>query len=296
MAQFIGYLIRNHLGKRSQVVLRPKRSLAVAATVALLVATVAPTWAAAAEPDTEGEGTASPGLENPHFEPGGEETALESLPGAPEADETDEVGEAPPIETEPAQEPELTEPAPSAEEAAQPVAPEPEPLPPSTEPPPPATPEYTPAAPEYVAPSPPSTPVENDPIVAPPSASEPPPRAEASPQPGPEATAPEAVSEAPPAVLPSSEPEAPAQEAPPPARAPAAVAGSGGVSPPLRGRSAYTVRPGDCLWSIAEALLPGTAGNDEMAAEVARLWRHNAERIGTGDPNVILAGTQLALG
>lgn len=295
MARIIGYLvpITSAPGRG----LRPKRALAVVAITALLVATVAPCWAAAAEPDSEGEGSAAPGLEDPHFEPGGDETALESLPGAPEADETDEAGEAPPIETEPAQETELTEPPPSPEESAPPVAAEPEPLPPPIETPAPVTPEYTPAAPEYEPPSQPSTPVENDPIVAPPGASGPPPKPEGSPpQPEPEATAPEAVAEAPPAAVPSSEPESPAPEAPPPAPAPAAVAGSGGVSPPLRGRSSYTVRPGDCLWSIAEALLPGAAGNEEIAAEVARLWRLNAERIGTGDPNVILAGTQLALG
>lgn len=270
MAQFIGYLLS-------------KRTLAVVGIIALLTATAAPSWAAAAEPDTEGEGAAPPGLENPHFEPGGEEAALESLPGIAESGASGEEVEGPPIETEPAQEPEVTEPAPSPEEPAPPVAAQPEPLAPPTEAPPPATPEYTPAAPEYVAPSAPSTPVENDPIVAPPSGSEPPPRV--APQPGPEAIAPEAIADAPPAVVPSSEPEAPAQEAPPAAPAPAVVDGS-----------SYTVRPGDCLWSIAEALLPSGAGNEEIAAEVARLWRTNADRIGTGDPNVILAGTVLKLG
>jgi Tfp pilus assembly protein FimV len=98
----------------------------------------------------------------------------------------------------------------------------------------------------------------------------------------------------PPAVAPRGEPEPPVQEAPP--RTPATVAGSDGAGPPLRGRSSYTVRPGDCLWSIAEAVLPSGAGNEEIGAEVARLWHLNADRIGTGDPNVILAGTRLALG
>jgi LysM domain len=290
MARLVGYLIPIPPVRGRALV--GKRALAVATIAVLLVGTVAPSWAAAAaEVDTEGEGTALPGLENPHFDPGGEEAALEVLPGssAPAV----EASEGAPIETEPAQEPELPEPAPAAEEAVPPVV-VPEAGPPPAEAPAPVPPEYTPAAPEYTPPAPSSAAVENEPIVAPPSASEPPPRAEAPPQPEPEATAPEAVAEAPPVVVPGSESEAPAQEAPP--QAPTAVPGSGGVSPPLRDRSSYTVRRGDCLWSIAEALLPSGAGNEEIAAEVARLWHLNADRIGTGDPNVILAGTQLALG
>jgi hypothetical protein len=291
MARFNGFLIPIP-GLRHDP-RRPKRALAIAAIVALLTATVAPTWAVAAEADSEGEGTAPPGLENPHFEPGGEETALESLHDAAESEGGAEVGEGPPIETEPPRESELPEPAPSAAEAVPPVVAEPEPPPPPAEAPSPATPEYAPAAPEYVAPVSSSAPVENEPIVAPPSSAGQPPQAEGrSSQPEPEAAPLEAVAEVPSAAVPSSE-----QEAPPPA--PAAVTpspGSGGVSPPLRGRSSYAVRPGDCLWSIAEALLPGGASNEEIAAEVSRLWRLNAEQIGTGDPNVILAGTLLALG
>ena len=60
--------------------------------------------------------------------------------------------------------------------------------------------------------------------------------------------------------------------------------------PPL-----HTVRAGDCLWSIAERLLPAGAGIAEIEAEVQRLWRLNAARIGTGDPNLIYAGTELVL-
>jgi hypothetical protein len=55
------------------------------------------------------------------------------------------------------------------------------------------------------------------------------------------------------------------------------------------------VRPGDCLWHIAAALLPGEAGTQAVAREVERLWRLNENRIGTGDPNLIYAGTTLAL-
>jgi hypothetical protein len=288
MARIIGYLnpaLRRQYGAKGPAT----RILAVTSIVTLLVASLAPAWAVAAEPDTEGEGTSPPGLENPHFEPGGEEAALETLPGAIESGSIPETVEGPPIETEPAQEPELPEPAPSAE-AAPPVEPEPAPLPPPTEAPAPATPEYTPAGPEYVAPAASAAPVENEPIVAPPSASKSPPKAEPPPQPEPAAVAPEAVAEVSPPATPSSK-----QQAPLPAPPPATVAGSGGVSAPLVGRSSYTVRPGDCLWSVAEAVLPSGAGNDEIAAEVARLWRMNAGRIGSGDPNVILIGTELRL-
>ena len=61
------------------------------------------------------------------------------------------------------------------------------------------------------------------------------------------------------------------------------------------GRTSYTVHPGDCLWSIAAALLPPGADEAQVAAEVARLWHLNAGRIGTGDPNLILVGTVLRL-
>lgn len=296
MVRIIGNL--NRVSRRQTGARRPTmRKLAVMAILMLLVGALAPTWALAAEPDSEGEGSAPAGLEDPHFEPGGEEAALEVLPGPAESGGSDVEVEDPPIETEPPQEPELPESAPSAEEVVPPVGSEPEPPPPPAEAPAPATPEYAPAVPEYVAPSPSSTaPVENEPIVAP-SGSEPAPKTEAPPPvPQSSAGAPEAVVESPsPSVVPSEEQEAPPAGAPPPAPAPAAGAGSGGVSPPLRGRSSYTVRAGDCLWSIAEAVLPSGAGNDEIAAEVARLWRLNANRIGSGDPNVILIGTELRL-
>jgi hypothetical protein len=40
---------------------------------------------------------------------------------------------------------------------------------------------------------------------------------------------------------------------------------------------------------------PQARGVAEVEAEVARLWRLNAARIGTGDPNLIYAGTALRL-
>jgi Tfp pilus assembly protein FimV len=77
-----------------------------------------------------------------------------------------------------------------------------------------------------------------------------------------------------------------------PATPPAGVAEAPGT---LQGHRLHTVRPGESLWSIATALLPPGAGNAEIAAEVQRLWQLNADRIGTGDPNLILVGTVLRL-
>jgi Tfp pilus assembly protein FimV len=55
------------------------------------------------------------------------------------------------------------------------------------------------------------------------------------------------------------------------------------------------VEPGECLWTIAERQLGGGASDASVAAVVDELWRLNAERIGTGDPNLIHAGQTLKL-
>jgi hypothetical protein len=58
--------------------------------------------------------------------------------------------------------------------------------------------------------------------------------------------------------------------------------------------SSHVVQPGQSLWMIAEGLLrePSVA---QVAFEVGRLWQLNAERIGTGDPDLIYAGLRLRL-
>jgi Tfp pilus assembly protein FimV len=90
---------------------------------------------------------------------------------------------------------------------------------------------------------------------------------------------------------PAGPPEAPEQVASAPTPSDVTVDRAG----TLRGHRAYKVVPGDCLWSIAAAVLPAGESNAEIEVEVARLWRINASRIGTGDPNLILVGTDLAL-
>jgi nucleoid-associated protein YgaU len=64
-----------------------------------------------------------------------------------------------------------------------------------------------------------------------------------------------------------------------------------------RGRQAsrHVVEAGQSLWLIAESVLGDDAGDARVAADVERLWQLNAERIGTGDPDLIYPGQELRL-
>jgi len=53
--------------------------------------------------------------------------------------------------------------------------------------------------------------------------------------------------------------------------------------------------PGDSLWSIASAQLAPGADNAQIAREVNRLWNLNADRIATGQPDLLMVGTVLRL-
>ena len=55
------------------------------------------------------------------------------------------------------------------------------------------------------------------------------------------------------------------------------------------------MRPGETLWLIARRLLGEGHDPAETGPEVARLWELNADRIGSGDPDVLLPGTVLRL-
>jgi hypothetical protein len=55
------------------------------------------------------------------------------------------------------------------------------------------------------------------------------------------------------------------------------------------------VGAGESLWSIARHELGSDAGDAKVARYVDRLWKLNADRIRTGDPNLILAGQRLLL-
>jgi len=248
------------------------RVISVALSAVLVLGTVAPGLAFAAEADSEQEGSAPPGAlpgleESPELEASGEEAVLEELPVATSGGE-----ERAPLESEPPQESEPPPPPPEAPAATAEI-------PPASEPP--LGPTYSPAS-EPETQVVPSVPVENEPLPAPES-----PRPASQGQP--EAQAEQAAPEAPPPVSP---PEAPELTAAPPPAVPAQRSDATGS---LVGRRAHTVQAGECLWSIAEALLPAGASNTEIAAEVQRLWRLNATRIGTGDPDRLYVGTKLRL-
>jgi len=55
------------------------------------------------------------------------------------------------------------------------------------------------------------------------------------------------------------------------------------------------VRPGECLWSIAQNHLGANATPAAVARLVNRLWELNAERIATGDPDLVMVGTPLRM-
>lgn len=244
-----------------------RRLLALVLCAMLALGSVFPGFALAGEADSEGEGTALPveAPVPPDFDPGGEETGLEET----SASGGEESGA---VETEP--EADIAAPSPeevtsTATEAPTEAAP-PQPV---------AVPEAANAAPEPVqqqASKPAaSEPVANQPIVAP--KQKPIERHTAEPVASGEATPPAEPGE---------------QEAPRPQPVAATPADS---ARNLAGKDSYVVQPGDCLWHIAADLLPGSASTEAVAREVARLWRLNEDRIGTGDPNLIYAGTELRL-
>jgi nucleoid-associated protein YgaU len=63
---------------------------------------------------------------------------------------------------------------------------------------------------------------------------------------------------------------------------------------PTSARS-HVVEAGESLWSIARRLLGPDASPAQVAREVDRLWELNKERIGTGDPDLLMVGVTLRL-
>ncbi len=264
-----------------------RRTLALVLAVALALTSAAPAWALRAEVEAEGEGSSPPGTSpwpEPGPELGGEETVLSEEAPLPGEEGEEEV--VVPVETET---PEAAPAAPAAPAEPQPetsVAPE--------APPPPAPAPATP--PTYEAEAPPSyepeatapAVVHGEAIVAPAETQRP----DHGGSPRPAQAGPEAAP-----VVEAPAPAAPPVEAPEPAPSPPTAPPAAVVEAPgaLQGHRLHTVRPGESLWSIATALLPPGAGNGQIAAEVQRLWNLNADRIGTGDPNLIYVGTVLRL-
>lgn len=61
------------------------------------------------------------------------------------------------------------------------------------------------------------------------------------------------------------------------------------------GDRTHTVQPGESLWAIARDMLGGHPTRAQVAREVHRLWMLNRDRIGTGDPDIVMPGTRLVL-
>jgi hypothetical protein len=291
-----------------------RRTRTIRSTAALLGALLAfgslapPLALAKHEHDTEGEGTSAPGA-LPGLEigvgqdPAGEETTLSEESLGPEESEAEEEV-----------------PAPEVEEAVPPVGVEGTPPPPAVEPPPPS-PEPKAVVPVEEAPAPGTEPAPPPPAEAPsygPEAS--PPTYETEPSTpsatgeavvqnetitGPIPSAPKQAKEGRNAhnsdshgvvAEPEPAPEVPVTPEPAPsspALLPAAPVDRAGS---IAGKKSHLVAAGECLWTIAESYLPPGASNTEIATEVHRLWRLNAERIGTGDPDALPIGVKLRLG
>ncbi len=60
-------------------------------------------------------------------------------------------------------------------------------------------------------------------------------------------------------------------------------------------RHTQVVAQGQSLWTIAQGLVREPGSIAEVAFKVERLWQLNAERIGTGNPNLIYPGQSLRL-
>lgn len=244
-----------------------RRLVALILAAALVLASTFPGFALAGEADSEGEGSTPPievPVGPPDFDPGGEEEALEE-----EVPATDDEGTA----VEPEAEVEIEVPAPEEVTDATTQAPV------EAAPPPPApAPEPTASEPVQQETTDRPEPVANQTINAPKQKEGAGSTASESAAPG-EATATDE---------PAPPPSEPSQQ-----KSPQPVAADPARN--LAGKDTYVVRPGDCLWHIAADLLPIGADAATVEDEIERLWRLNEGRIGTGDPNLIYAGTELRL-
>jgi nucleoid-associated protein YgaU len=284
----------------------PRNQALLAASV-LALSTASPT-ASLATTDQETEGTAPPEqvANDPvqpaaAFDPGGHSTELPvDVAPAPEANAVPESSaETAPLE----QEPVADEVVPVADAGDATGVEELAPAPAADSVPPPAA--------DPVAPAPPPIP----PVQDPPAATHQEPQVESSPPPPaaeestrasePEEAQPPAAAVAPaqPQGEPAAAPEAPAQLQAEPIAAPEGPRGSAPVpfvqaahrAAAQPGDRVHVVQRGESLWSIAKDVLGDDASVARIAREVNRLWELNSERIGTGEPDLVMAGTRITL-
>lgn len=101
------------------------------------------------------------------------------------------------------------------------------------------------------------------------------------------------------APAPAPAPAAPAlggvQEAAVPVPAIQPVAAPAAPAAPTQDAEFHVVQSGESLWSIARDRLGPGATTAEIARGVQRIWDLNADAIGTGDPDLLIAGQKLRL-
>jgi LysM domain len=221
-------------------------------------------------------------------------------------------------------EPPLPPTAPAPEPPAAPASEPAPPAPPAPQPPP--QPPVEPAPPPEAAPPPigqppqPPAPIEEaTPPVAPPPAAVPPAPAPPSPPPSPPAASPAPPSESRGggrdqprrdankherwvADVPSNPTVPQSPQPPPPADVQIVSTPEATAAEPAAPRRAveasgrvHVVSSGESLWSIAAALLGDGASPGQVATMVDRLWSINADRIRSGEPDLIRPGERLIL-
>lgn len=275
----------------------PLRTQAAVAAGVVALSTATPAVSAAAEPDQQQEGSAALGGsgEAPGFDPGGD-TGLPFEVAPPAAGPTDgggsgDEGDGAPVEAEPVSDPDARlVPAEEPEQPA-PVGEEPPTAPAEAQPTPTGPSVGTPAAQqkerEATGTDRASSQADRSKRPRKARARERASQRTAAPRPSAGVVRPAAVPQ--PTSVSGSTPPAQASGS-------AAVADAGGKSDSVSpGDRFYVVRRGDSLWSIAKDVLGPGASVLRVAREVNRLWELNVERIGTGDRDLLMAGTKLRL-
>jgi LysM domain len=274
----------------SDALLGPRTPALLAAGV-LALSTAAPATALAQEPEQEQEGAVAPDpnatdkyegdlpVDAPEPAPEWQETPDPDAGAPDDVQPTDEApaADAPADEVEPATVQEPAEPPVDAPPPAVPEVPAPAPVeaPAPTGATPPAAPTSAPAAQLPIGKASSGPPLKS--FVEKPARNRPAPTAQSSPV-APAKTA---------AAVPTT-PSAAADTA-------LVTVASSRSHAARQGDREHVVAPGESLWSIAADLLGGDASVAQTAREVNRLWELNSDRIGTGNPDLLMAGTKLAL-